>query len=1166
MSLSPIDRLHPVLHELWMPDDPDLIWKLHRWQGVEGLSTPYTYDLELSTESSFETCEGAVGAKCELLLDRNGLARVRYGVLEHIEIEASAGAGAGVAAGVGHHGVRMRARMVPAFKLLDQGSDTRFFAGKTVIDILREVLEPALADYGREVDVESYIKGDYNARDYCVQFRESTFAFCSRLMEEEGIAYFFAPNDDEQVERLVLIDNNADYQDAELLIPGPLPIVLDRSDQFDRESLQALEWRHSKTPNRVLTRGYNRRAPSEFDEGEAEREDPQHPSVREHFLDGVTRQIVDDPVDDPRAESFTGTGLDQRSALAERIHDRYALEARGGSGRSNVIGFRAGGIFTLGEHPLESLAAHEFLLTLVRHSSPSEGSYSNEFECIPRELAFRPARTTPRPLVHGIQTGVVVGPALDEVYTDPTGRIRVKFHGDRHSADDHEASCWIPVAQIWAGQGFGAQVIPRVGMEVVVAFVDGNPDCPIVTGCVYNGTNQPPYELPANSTKSTFKSQSSPGGDGFNELRFEDAHGSEQVFIHAQRRMDVRVRGSLYETSGGSREERIGWERGDDRGGDHNITVKRDVNHHVEEIRYTKIEKKQYETVVEDVIEDFQAKRTVLVGDTSQLSAPKVVVEASDHISHKAGEIKLSGSSAIHLKGGGKVAIESNNAIELKVGGSFISITPGGIAIQGVTVRINSGGGVGSAGDADAAEAVEMLDPLDALAADTGRPHSGGGGGGGGRTRIGRRLEPHRAPPMEPPPPPTPGQPSVLPDGTLRQFLTIEWVELETWCSEPATLRGTTQGYTDGDTESAEIRNTSDGAVQRAVTLRITSNAYTHNVDVVDLLPRRAGTNYESERTLDAVAVGQTTPTAIRLRFIPNLAQARCTTGRARFSVTVTNYVAEVGGTINYVPGWLRFCMQLDATVPAGTGGDIGLAFAVNAAHEYSGGGWRYAQRTRAGSMQYWNGAAWTNVPVAWTQRVGVRNRLLDMAIWREGTTDKTQYGTLAWPGTVPAWGPTETALAARVLPQWTAQINATWTDKFDLKRQECRSTEPQCCRYKTRCRVTFNQTATKGTGIVLAGNSGRSEANVWSLVDTTAMPSHEFGHHLGNPDEYAGAGVDTSLNGDGAVNGIDANSIMGQNMTTVKRRHYTTICQHLATMVGAQVNRSYTYQAVPVV
>jgi hypothetical protein len=416
-----------------------------------------------------------------------------------------------------------------------------------------------------------------------------------------------------------------------------------------------------------------------------------------------------------------------------------------------------------------------------------------------------------------------------------------------------------------------------------------------VTGCVYNGASMPPHALPEELSKSTFKTNSTPGGDGFNELRIEDAAGSEQIFVHAQRRMDLRVRGSLYETAGGSREERVGG--GDDaqRHGDHNTLVHKDVNHHVLATRYTKIDKEQYTSVGEDVVEDFQRRHMVFVGELSQLGAPRIVVESSDYISHKSNEIELAGSSKIDVKGGSKVAIESHNAIELEVGASFISFKPDGIDIQGLTIRLNSGGGVRSATEGIPALAMDLLEPLDALAADHGRPGSSrgaGAGGGSGRTRKSRTLEPHHAPKMRPPPPPKPGKPAVLPDGTIRRLLSIAWQEEEAWCSEPATLTGVAQNYADGETELVTVINSVDGATATAFALPLGDGPYEHDVEIVDILSRWIGTKgYEAVRPLLARVAGLTTAEPSRLRFITDLPAIECNIGGNRFDLHVKHAV-----------------------------------------------------------------------------------------------------------------------------------------------------------------------------------------------------------------------------------------------------------------------------------
>jgi type VI secretion system secreted protein VgrG len=183
----------------------------------------------------------------------------------------------------------------------------------------------------------------------------------------------------------------------------------------------------------------------------------------------------------------------------------------------------------------------EYVLTAVSHNADQNQLYTNSFEAIPSSVVFRPPRVTPRSLIHGSQTATVVGKAGEEIWTDQYGRIVVQFHWDQLGQKDEKSSCWIRVAQGWAGKQWGAMFIPRIGQEVIVSFLEGNPDRPIVTGCVYNAEQTVPYTLPDEQTKSTVKSNSSKGGNGFNELRFEDKAGSEEVFFQAQKDMNVKV-------------------------------------------------------------------------------------------------------------------------------------------------------------------------------------------------------------------------------------------------------------------------------------------------------------------------------------------------------------------------------------------------------------------------------------------------------------------------------------------------------------------------------------------------------------------------------------------------------------------------------------------------
>jgi type VI secretion system VgrG family protein len=1150
-------QLDPVHVEFWCAHGGNVSWQVASLRGTESISKPYAFDLELVCDDAAVDVEQMLGSDAELLLERNGLTRAFYGVLMEVEALQTDPASE-------HDGVRARVRLVPAFRLLEQEVDTRFFMGRSVVEILHERLGAALEVYGRELDVESRLVGHYNRRDYCVQFRESTFDFCSRLMEEEGIAYIFVPDLEAQREVMVLVDSNESYADVELLVPGPLPIVAHQPEEAERESLQALHWRSRRTPNRVSTRGYNFKSPARFDEGTAEQLDRQRPAVRELYVDGEQRQIVDDPIDDPDAQSFTGTELDQRVSQANRLLERHAVKAALGRGSGNAVGFCAGGVFEVAEAP--SGREREFLLIAVEHealagegSSTSDLSYGNRFECVPRTRPFRPDARTPKPRVHGLQTGVVVGRAGDEVHTDGLGRVRVKFHGDRHGSADEHASGWIRVAQMWAGPGYGAMVLPRVGMEVVVAFVDGNPDCPLVIGCVYDGANAPPQDLPGDLSRSTFKSSSTPGGDGFNELRIEDAKGGEQIFVHAQRRMDLRVRGSLYETAGGNREVVVG--REGDRDHLYNTLVHGEVNEVFYASKYTRYYKDVHELNRGDRFEFHGKRHFVHVNGLTQLDAMNVVVEAIEVVSHKADEIELAGSTSVTIKGGASIVLESNRALELRVGQSFISIGPNRIDIQGPMVRLNSGGHVGAASDGQPASDFEMLTPLEAYSADDGV--KGGGrhaGGGGGRSHGTVHVDVNHAPPMVPPAPLPPDKAGDRDASGDRRVLNIGWNDEETWCSEPTTLWGRLQGTASaGQTEIIYIQNAMDGSLHQAEPFDPGNGlSFSHIMKVVDILPRVSSTGYETERRLNAKIGGSRTPSPLHLRFIGDLPAVRYVARFESYEVSIVDREVVVGGAIEYTRGWLHFVIELGDLVPPDTGGIIGGKY-------YGSDDGRYCKQIYDDLGQkilvYWNGTAWVPVPASWSNPMGTK--LHGMAVWKEEGVVKTQFGTLRWPDPVPEWSAHALAQKEATLDNVSWVVGNFWTHKFDLKRETCLSDAPECCRYTVRCAVSFVETSTQRQGIILSENDSRANSRAWPLQLSNQTAAHEYGHHLGNPDEYEGAqSVDPTVNGDGAIAGIDEDSIMGAGYD-VRRRHYKPICGALTHLVSTHLGKNYTYTVV---
>jgi len=531
--------IHPVRYEFSITVGPDLYLRVRTFGLTETLGDLYELRLELIGDDPHAPTDELLGAECEVLIDRHVPMRALYGIVHEVEDLGSVG-----------DRPLLRVRIVPALRLLEHEIDTRIFQGLDVKQILTEVLTPALAQYGRTFDAASLLKGEYNKRDYCVQFRESNLAFCRRLMEEEGIAFVFEPDESERKEKLVLIDNNNDYGTPTLVADTEIPVIQDRPEQADRESFQSLTWRRARRPNKVSTSGYNEKAPRSVDESTEEAPDAHHPTTREVYLHDERRQIVEDVENDLMAQSFTGENLAQREPIARMALERWVHGTKVLEGRSNVTDLRPGVIFTLGSHPLADLDGQRFLVIGANHVGDAAESewnaerqgqqYANTFQAIPADREFRPEPIHSKPQLLAAQTATVVGPPGEEIHCDRFGRILVRFHWDRLS-ETERSSCWLRVVQPWAGPGWGFVFIPRVGMEVVVTFLDGNPDRPVVMGCVYNGDNMPPYALPEERTKSVIKTSSSPGGNGYNEFTFEDAAGAEQIILHAQKDFNETV-------------------------------------------------------------------------------------------------------------------------------------------------------------------------------------------------------------------------------------------------------------------------------------------------------------------------------------------------------------------------------------------------------------------------------------------------------------------------------------------------------------------------------------------------------------------------------------------------------------------------------------------------
>ncbi|MCA9199231.1 MAG: type VI secretion system tip protein VgrG [Planctomycetales bacterium] len=440
------------------------------------------------------------------------------------------------------------ATMVPWMWFLTQTADCRIFQEKSI----PEIMETIFQDLGFNDFETSEIKANHKQWEYCVQYRETDFAFVSRLMEQEGIHYHFRHEDGKHT--LVMGDQNGAFKD---LPEAEVDYPMDFGGRAMDEHITSWEHRYDFRPGKWAQTDYNFKQPSTS-------------------LMNNTNTVVDLPgIDKFEVYDYPGEYTEKSDGEDEtkiRMEEEEAQHSRIFA-TSNCKTFSPGGKFKIGQHRCKSEAGKKYAILAIEHTANETlgyetgagtgPDYSNSFTCIPENVVFRPARTTRKPIVQGVQTAVVTGPAGEEIYTDEFGRVKVQFHWDREGQKDENSSCWIRVSQNWAGQGWGVVFNPRIGQEVIVDFIEGDPDRPIITGRVYNAEQMPPYELPADQTKSTIKSRSSKGGgpDNFNEIRFEDKMGSEEMYIHAEKDQNTVVENDQSIVVGRDRTEEIGRDR-----------------------------------------------------------------------------------------------------------------------------------------------------------------------------------------------------------------------------------------------------------------------------------------------------------------------------------------------------------------------------------------------------------------------------------------------------------------------------------------------------------------------------------------------------------------------------------------------------------------------------
>jgi type VI secretion system secreted protein VgrG len=413
-----------------------------------------------------------------------------------------------------------RITLRPWLWLLTRHAQCKIFQGKTVPEIIKDVFRAANFD-----DFEDKLQRSYVTLEYCVQYRESDFDFVSRLMEQEGIYYFF--KHEKGTHKLILCDGTSahgkyadKYSDIRLARSADDADTGTVWDWTLGQELQSGQYTHTD---------YNLEKPNaDLKKSKSIAQGHKEDAFEIYDYPGKYTEAAD-------GETYAGIRMEERAAQFERA-----------SGTSRTRWIATGCLITLKDSQRK---AHnrEYLIVETRSSVAAGGetaqqlTFQTEFHALGTAQTYRSPRRTAKPFIRGPQTAFVVGQSGEEIWTDKYGRVKVQFHWDRDGQNDEKSSCWVRCAQSWASKSWGAVFIPRIGQEVVVHFLEGDPDRPIITGAVYNANSMPPYALPDNATRSTIKSNSSKGGGGFNEIRLEDKAGSEEFYMHAQKDMNVEV-------------------------------------------------------------------------------------------------------------------------------------------------------------------------------------------------------------------------------------------------------------------------------------------------------------------------------------------------------------------------------------------------------------------------------------------------------------------------------------------------------------------------------------------------------------------------------------------------------------------------------------------------
>jgi type VI secretion system secreted protein VgrG len=654
--------------------------ELDRLSGVERVSTLFEFNYTLSSESANLSADKILGQGLTLAIELPaGGKRYLHGVVAEF---------AQTGFGDRDKTYQYRAVVRPWLWFLTRTADCRIFEQKSVPDIFEAVVKAyGFSDYSLK------LHGSYAPLEYCVQYRETDFNFVSRLLEHEGIHYYFEHHDGRHV--LVLADDSGAHQ----AFPGydTVPYLAEGQAMGVRLKDHLFEWSlvHRVDPVTFATTDYDFTAPANSLLANA--------TIARQYAH-ASFEIFDYP-----AQLDAYSGADSNRIAKLRIEELQSTQLLA-SGQGDAAGLAPGCKFKLQDHPSADLNIEylvlgvQYTVTVAGFRADAAGAaaaaggdgdgdgFRVAVDAIDASTPYRPPRLTPKPVVHGAQTAMVLGANQgDEIYTDEYGRIKVKFHWIRPggTSASETSSCMVRVSQVWAGDQFGAMHIPRVGQEVIVDFLEGDPDRPIVTGRVYNASNMPPYKLPDNATQSGIKSRSSKGGGAttYNELRFEDKMGSEQVLLHAEKDLLIEVENNGTMTVGKDQDSAIT--------GKLTTKVTGDETRTLEAGRTTTVAKDDSNTVSQNYLLKAD-KITLQAGSASivinsngeiTLSGDKITITGQSKIEGSAMQVTFSGTTKLDLSSSATTNLKGMNTTVqgtiLQLSGDAIAKLKGGMTMIG---------------------------------------------------------------------------------------------------------------------------------------------------------------------------------------------------------------------------------------------------------------------------------------------------------------------------------------------------------------------------------------------------------------------------------------------------------------------------------------------------